>query len=119
MVYLVVCACIQAEEIYGVAVAQQNKESVSQAWAEGVTLLPPREAVLLMLAFLPGSSPVEITVKASTDAPVAVTGYGCPFAANVFSRVSAVRACALCGQRAETYWQLMSRKCFILMIPLR
>lgn len=55
--------------------AQQNKDSVSQAWAEGVTLLPQREAAILMLAFLPGSSSVELTVKASTDAPVAITRY--------------------------------------------
>ncbi|OEH75010.1 hypothetical protein cyc_03677 [Cyclospora cayetanensis] len=63
----------QPGEIYAVAVAQQNKESISQAWAEGATLLPQREAALLMLAFLPGSSQVELTVKASVDAPVAIT----------------------------------------------
>ncbi|KAL8433822.1 hypothetical protein ACSSS7_003596 [Eimeria intestinalis] len=62
-----------AEEVYAVAVAQQNKDSVSQAWAEGVTVLPQREAALLMLAFLPSNSSIEIVFKASQHEPVSIS----------------------------------------------
>lgn len=61
--------------MYAVAVAQQNKDSLSQAWAEGITVLPQRESLVLILAFLPGNCHVELTVKASPTQPLAVTKY--------------------------------------------
>lgn len=47
-----VLSSLQSEEVYGVVTMIQGTDDPSMCWVEGVTVLPHKQAALLLLAFL-------------------------------------------------------------------